>query len=228
MTYGTRKAYQWFRGQGVRAQAALTLARGEDLLDLAEEAGIARLEWQDEDDRYEDTIGFESERERERWYCDAIAGRITGPYWAALYVNDNVEASVGMVTLGPGDISGDPYAREIRAELGCEAQDAIRRALTQKEEHMTQHIVYVTLVPPPGIGPGDATAERHRLSELADAREGVSNTGGGTMLVEPVVTDMDFEVDSAENVVLLLEGLKSVMADGWTISRLTVEPEDEP
>lgn len=123
------KSYRWFRANGGTAKGSLYCARIEALLAEAVDEDIARVEWDYEQERYEDVFGFESDAERKRWYRDIEENRITGPYSVALYVEGELVASLGMVTLGPGDISGDPYTREVLVDLASEAQDEIRQAL---------------------------------------------------------------------------------------------------
>lgn len=134
------REYRYHRANGGTAQGSLDCARTRLLLDEAIDEGVAEIVWEPEQERYEDVFGFEDDAERDRFYRDLESGAITGPYWCALYVSDafgelephapgDIVASVGMITLGPRDISGDYYARLTEVELAGEAEDELRQAI---------------------------------------------------------------------------------------------------
>jgi len=108
---------------GQSAICALRAARAELLLDEARAAGVASIDWNIDDEPYEH--GCFSDEE--------IAAKFdsnewTGPFWASLYIHDNVEASLAGIVVGPKG-TDDPYCRVIEAELALEVEDDLRQAL---------------------------------------------------------------------------------------------------
>jgi hypothetical protein len=128
MNTDTLKRYRMHRANGGTAQASLDCARIGVLLDAAIEADVASIAWEYEEERYEDVVGFENEREREQFYRDIESNTITGPFYCTLRIDGDVVASLGMVTLGPKEID-DYYAKLVEVELAMESEDELRQAL---------------------------------------------------------------------------------------------------
>lgn len=122
------KNYRYHRANGGTAQGSLACARAGILLDAAIEAEVASVTWEEEQERYEDVFGFETEAERDRFYRDLESNTITGPFWCALKVEGEIVGSLGMITLGPRG-TDDYYARLVAIELAMEAEDELRQAL---------------------------------------------------------------------------------------------------
>lgn len=128
MDTNTLKAWRFFREHaggwvGHNAETALALARAEALLEDAEDAGVATVEWVYDPEPYEH--GFYT-NEQVRAFFDS--NEWTGPFGCTLQVNgEGVEALWGIV-VGPRGID-DPYCRVIQAELAVNAEDEIRQAL---------------------------------------------------------------------------------------------------
>jgi len=120
--------YRYHRANGGTAQGSLDCARTRMLLDEALDLGVAEIRWEYEQERYEDVFGFEDEAERDRFYRDLESNAITGPFWAALTVEGETVASLGMIMLGPRELD-DYYAKLTEVELAGEAEDEIRQAL---------------------------------------------------------------------------------------------------
>lgn len=126
-----RKRYafmrEWAGGiVGENARCALELARAEQLLDRAIDAGVAAVLWEDEVDwSYGDLGDVYTEDEMRAKFQ---SNEWTGPAWCAIKVGHEVEASLGMIVLGPRG-TDDPYARVVAAELASGIADQLRRTL---------------------------------------------------------------------------------------------------
>ena len=122
MDGSTLREYRYHRANGGTAAASLHCARARLLLDRATDLGVASVDWEYEQERYEDVFGFESDAERDRFYRDLESNTITGPFYCALRVGGEVVASLGMVTLGPRETE-DYNAKLREVEVAMDADE---------------------------------------------------------------------------------------------------------
>lgn len=113
--------------QGRHAAGALALVRAETLLHEARDEDVARIEWEDDDLPYEHD-GFTDEEIAAKFESNEWVG----PLSCALYVGDEVVASLSGIVVGSRGVD-DPYCRVVEAELASEAEDAIRSALSRRD-----------------------------------------------------------------------------------------------
>jgi hypothetical protein len=132
----TLKAFRFMREHagyvvGLRAESALQLARAEALLARAKDAGVASVEWVDDDEPY-DTDVFTDEEIAAKFESNEW----TGPFGCVLKIGDaraSIDepeswASLWGIVVGQAGI-GDPYCRVVEAELALEVEDNLRQAL---------------------------------------------------------------------------------------------------
>lgn len=121
------EAYRFMREHagyvvGMRAQGALDLARAEQLLQRACEAGVASVEWVDDFE----ALDFDDDDATAR---GVESGELVGPCGCVLRVDGTVAASLwGIVLQAPTWAGDDPYARVVAAELACECEADLRQA----------------------------------------------------------------------------------------------------
>lgn len=120
------EAYRFMRAHagyvvGWRAQSALDLARAEQLLGRACDAGVASVEWVDDFEPIDWDDGETA--------AAVEAGELVGPCGCVLRVDGEVAASLwGIVLQAPTWEGDDPYTRVVAAELACEVDADLRQA----------------------------------------------------------------------------------------------------
>jgi len=112
---------------GRRAECALSLARAEALFDRADELGVARIEWEYDDEPYDPGDVCTEDEERAKFESNEW----TGPFGCVLTIGEDpyehVESLWGIV-VGQAGIR-DPYCRVVAAELALAAESELRQAI---------------------------------------------------------------------------------------------------
>lgn len=118
------RGYRFFRSQGCRAEGALHLARAEELLERAVDAGVASVEWLDDPEPYDCGDACTEDEARARF----DSNEWTGPYGCVLRIDGETAGSLWGIVVGQWG-TADPYCRLIAAELAWEVEDDLRQAV---------------------------------------------------------------------------------------------------